>query len=922
MRAVIAFLARMRNLVTGSRDDARFEAEIETHIALLSERFIQQGMTPKQATRAARRQFGNADLQHQQRRDSRTFSGLLALGRDLRFAVRRLLRNPLLAVIAILSLGLGIGANTAIVSVARGVLLDPLPVREPQQLRLLTWTSGPQLPVPPVWGDIYQSDSGGLVSPSFSYPAYQALQQHPEAYSALFAFKDISLTATADNNAAPASAELVSGNAFDALGLSASLGRVLTPADDTVSAAPAVVLSDAYWSRRFGRAPGVIGQTIALNGVPVTIVGIAPQRFTGLDTATPIDLFVPVSLQPVLIPRPQNSSISVLDNPQSWWLQLMLRVRPGVSDAQIQAQLDSALRQAAQPAATSAHAFASLHLALQPGSRGVDDLHGQYAESAWILLSLSGLVLLLACVNLANLLLARAASRRREIATRLALGARRSHILRQLLTETVLLALLGGFAGLGLAFFARNAIPAMLARSGGSEIPSALTSAFDLRILAFAAAISLLCGMLTGLLPALTAIRAAQGAAALKDSPYAASSPSLSGSARLGLGASLVVLQIALSTILLAGAALFVRTLINLSHVSLGFESNHILLFRLNPPRSLYDDAKGVALFRRLQENLAAIPGVRSVSMSNIAIIGDGHSGSSFHIPGTPHHNPEIRVQENSITDDFFSTLGIPLLQGRRFDSTDTPASPPVAVINQALAQSFFPHTNPIGLTFEIDADEIAVPVRIIGIAANTRYADLRAPTPPTFYLSYRQQNESGRRVFTLRTAADPATVLPQVRAVVAAIDPNLPLLDARSMNEQVRSTLVNERIFARLTAAFGVLALILACIGIYGIMAFTVSRRTSEIGIRMALGAQSRQVLVLILRQATWMSLAGVFCGLVATLWLARFIRSMLYGLTPSDPITLGFVAMLLIVISLLAAFGPARRAAHIDPNQALRHE
>lgn len=912
-----AILNRLRNLFVARRDGTRFDTEIETHLAHLADRFEAQGMTPQQAAYAARRQFGNVDLHHQRRRESRTFSSLLDLARDLRFAVRRLLRNPLLAVIAILSLGIGIGANTAIVSIARRVLLDPLPVRAPQQLRLLTWTSGPEQPVPPVWGDVSQSASGGLVSGSFSYPVYQTLQQHLGSYASLLAFKDISLTATVANNAAPASAELLNGNAFDTLGLSPTLGRLLTPSDDTVTAAPAVVLSDAFWSRRFGRSPSVLGQTIALNGIPITIVGIAPHRFAGLDTATPIDIFLPVSLQPILVPRPQGTTVSILDNPQSWWLQLILRQRPGGSDAQIQAQLDSTLRQATQPVAASAHAFASFHLAIEPGSRGVDGLRGQYAQSSWILLSLSALVLLLACVNLANLLLARAASRRREIATRLALGARRSHILRQLLTETLLLALIGGAAGFALAYAARNAIPAMLSRTGGAQLPSALAGAFDLHILAFAACASLLSGLLAGILPAFTAIRDAQGTATLKDSPHSATSPS-----RLGLGASLVVLQIALSTILLAGAALLVRTLINLSHVPLGFESTHILLFRLNPPRSRYNDAQGAALFRQLQQNLAAIPGVRSVSMSNIAIIGDGHSGSSFHIPGTPRHNPEIRVQENSISDDFFSTLGIPLLQGRIFDSTDTPASPPVAVINQTLAQRFFPRQNPVGLTFEIDADEIPGPVRIIGIAANTRYADLRTPTPPTFYLSYRQQAESGRRVFTLRTAADPATVLPQVRAAVAALDPNLPLLDARSMRDQVRSSLVNERTFARLTSAFGLLALILACIGIYGIMAYTVSRRTSEIGIRIALGAQSRQVLTLILRQATWMSLAGVLCGLLATLWLARFIRSMLYGLTPSDPITLASVAILLIAISLLAAFGPARHAARIDPNQALRHE
>ena len=909
-----AFLAKLRSLFGHQQDDREFSEEIETHIALLTDRMIARGMSPEEAVASARRQFGITPLHQQHRRDLRSFLALATLARDLRFAARQLYRNPLITLIAIASLALGIGANTAIFSVAKRVLFDTLPVQNPHQLRILTWTSGPDRPVPPVWGDVFATPTG-LVSSAFSYPVYEALRRRTDAFASILAFKDVSLTATVDNTPNLATAELLSGGAFDTLGIAPVLGRALTPADDTVGAAPVALISDSFWTRHYARSPSVLGQTIALNGSLVTIVGVAPASFNGLDNGTVVQLFVPIAQQPLVVPRAQNGSVSLLDNPQSWWLQVMIRLRPGVPESQAQTQaqtqLDLAFRPAAQSVVPSAKAMESLHLRLEAGSRGADSLHGQYGQSSYILLALSGLVLLLACVNLANLLLARAASRQREMSTRLALGARRSHILRQMLTESLLLSSLGGAAGLALGYLGRNALPAMLSNSSQS-VP--IQSDFDWQILAFTAAISLLTGLLFGIFPAWQATRT-NTTAALKDSPHATTSRH---GARLGKG--LVVFQIALSTILLIGAALFVRTLINLSNTPLGFRADHLLLFRLNPPRTRYTDARMNALYRQLQEKLAALPGVRSVSFSVIAVMGDGHSGSTFRRSGST--DQPTRVQTNRVGGDFFSTMGIPILAGRSFNSSDTPNSPVVAVINRALAEQFFPNQNPIGQAFEADADEAAGPVQIIGIAADTRYADLRAPTPPTFYLSDNQHLEAGRIVAEIRTQADPAGILTQVRATVASFDHDLPLIDVRTMQEQIASTLTNERIFAQLTAGFGLLALILACIGIYGIMAYTVSRRTSEIGIRMALGAQANQVLRLVLSEVSWMAVAGTALGIIAALWLSRFINSMLYGLESWDPITLACVAAVLILISLLAGFGPARRASRINPTQALRHD
>jgi predicted permease len=435
-------------------------------------------------------------------------------------------------------------------------------------------------------------------------------------------------------------------------------------------------------------------------------------------------------------------------------------------------------------------------------------------------------------------------------------------------------------------------------------------------VLAFTAGLSLATGVLFGIVPAWQATRS-DGNNALNDADHATA-----GGHGMWFGKALVIFQIGLSTILLIGAGLFVRTLANLSHTPLGFRADHILLFRLNPPRTRYSDAQMMALYLNLEEKLTVIPGVRSVSMSNIAIIGDGHSGSTFHVSGRPVETEAVRVQTNHVGANFFHTMGIPILQGRGFDVHDTASSPKVAVVNRALARQFFPNENPIGHTFEADADEATAPIEIVGIAADTRYANLRSETPPTFYLPYSQAQRLGRMVVEIHTQAEPGSILSQARTVVASIDRDLPLIDVRTMKEQIQATMSGERIFAQLTSGFGILALVLACIGIYGIMAYTVARRTGEIGIRMALGAQAGQVLRMVLREASWMAVAGVMLGLACALWLARFLSSMLYGLMPWDPLTLTGAAALLLTIAVLAAIGPARRASRVDPIRALRHQ
>ena len=869
-------------------------------------------MSPHEAASAARRQFGNSTLLQQRHRELRTFLSLSTLQRDLRFAVRQLRRNPTLTFVAITSLALGIGANTAIFTVAKKVLFDTLPVKDPHELRMLTWVSNRDQKVPLVWGDASATPTGGVSSTSFSYPVFEELRKKTDAFQNLFAFKDVKITADVDNNPDLVYAELVSGNTFSALGIQPILGRPLAPADDSSpGAGPVAVISDAYWASHFSYSPAVLGKTISLNGIPITIVGVAPAKFTGLKTDTAAQIFVPVTMQPQLIPRAQNSTNSLLDNPQSWWLLVMARLRPDVSEARAQSELDIVLREAAPAGMPDGKTPSQFHLQLQPGYRGLDYLN-DFAKPAYMLLALAGLVLLLACVNLANLLLARAAAREREVSTRLALGAGRTRIVFQMLTESLLLASLGGAAGLVVGYFGRNLIPHLLSKSWD---PNKMQLDFDGRVVAFTIGISLATGILFGLVPAWRATRINVNSG-LKDATNTTANRQ-----KMGLGKSLVVFQIALSAILLIGAGLFVRTLVNLSHTPLGFQPENVLLFRLNPPRTRYTGPQATELYRRLEQQFAAIPGVRSVTLSTIAIIGDGHSGSTFHVSGRPIVKGEKRIQMNIVGDDFFNTLSVPIMHGRGFNSHDTATSPKVAVVNQTLAQKYFPNQDPLGQTFESeDADG---PIQIVGIAADTRYASLREATPPLYYLPYLQKPEDmGPMVVEIRTFADPTGVINQARAAVASLDPNLPLIEVRTMTQQIDSSLTNERIFARLTGGFGLLALLLASIGIYGIMAYTVARRTGEIGIRMALGARADQVLAMVLREASWMALTGVLIGIGVALWLSRFINSMLYGLTPADPLTLAGAATLLIAIALLAGLGPARRASRIDPIRALRHE
>ena len=912
---ICIFMAKLRALFGQRRSSDELADEIQLHVEMLKERFILQGVDPGDAEAAARRQFGNSTLLRERHHQQRTFFLFGMLVRDLRFGLRQLQRNPILTSVAIASLALGIGANTAIFTTAKHVLFDTLPVPHPDRLRMLTWVSGPEQPVPPVWGDVGPNESGGLTGDGFSYPVLDQMRQRTESVQALIAFKDAPMAITIDGQAEMISGELISGNAFQSLGVSAELGRTLSPADDLApGSGPVVVISDGFWAQRFARSPLVMGKAISLNGIPVTIVGVSSGRFAGLQMGSPIQIFVPITMQPLILPRAQNGSVSLLDNPQSWWVQILACLKPDVSEGRALGELDAVLRQTAMPVLKRTGELDRFHLRFEAGDRGLDFLRGAYARPSYVLLALAGLVLLLACLNLANLLLARSATRQRELSTRLALGASRGSIMRQMLTESLLLSGFGGAAGLLLGYLGRNIVPKLLTISSQ---PDSVQLQFDWRVFLFTAGISLAAGIIFGLAPAWRATRIATHAS-LRESGGATANPH-----KLWFDKTLVVGQIALSAALLMGAGLFVHTLLNLDRIPLGFESNHILLFRLNLPRARYSDAQMTTFFQHLEERLASVAGVRKVTASNIGIIGDGHSGASFQIVGRLNGTDPARVQTNGVGTDFFQTLDIPILQGRAFNPHDTATSPKVGIVNRTLAEKFFHGENPVGHSFKTDSEDAEGPIQIVGIAADTRYADLRSETPPTFYVPYVQRQDGpGRMMVEIRTLADPSSVLPEVRRAVGSLDHNLPMIDVRTMKDQVQSTLANERALAQLAGGFSLLALMLASIGIYGVMAYAVNTRTGEIGLRIALGARTNQVLTHILREAFWLTGAGMALGLMAALWLTKLIRVMLYGIGSTDALTVGATAALLVSVSLLAAFAPARRASRIDPIRALRHD
>lgn len=925
----VRFRTWLRAATFRTRLEREMDEELAFHLESRTRDLIRRGVAPEEAARQARIELGNATTQKENMRASLGLRLWDDLRADLRYATRMLAKSPRFTEIAIASLALGIGANTAIFSLANQVLLKRLAVPHPQQLVLFHWVAPRGNVVHQTWGDWDETPGGELTSTAFPYPAYEELRKGNRALEDLFAFKDAGrLTLTANGTASIVQGEMVSGNYYPSLGVRPALGRAILPSDDGAPGTGAVVvISDGLWTRAFGRSPDVIGKAIQLNSKPVTIVGVNPPDFTGVESAllSP-DVFFPFSMQPVIVPKGDRSLLSDSD---FWWMQMMARARPGVSVAAAQAALDTSFQAWMHANVTPAHfdnSGAASHehstagreafprLTLADGSRGLNEIAGDLTRPLDLLMALAGLVLLLACANIANLLLARSEARQHGMSVRMALGAGRARVLRQVLTESLLLSTLGGLAGFMLGYLGRNLIPGLLAPLWEQET---FRGSFDWRVFAFTAGIAVAAGLLFGIAPALRAI-GKQSGAELKDTMQTATKR------RKGLGGkAIVAFQMALSTLLVAGAALFGRTLANLDRVDPGFRVDHLVLFSIDLPKARYPAPEDVRTFRAIEEKLNAVPGVERATLSNTALIAGGVNSDGFIRMDAPPSRRKTSAYDLSVGQTFFQTMGIPMVEGRGFQATDTATSQKVAVINQALARKYFPDTNPIGKEFHGYYFIDQVPFRIIGVSRDTLYNTLRQAPPPTYYVLYNQlPHATGAMTYEVRTRVQPASIVPLLRRAVGSVSKNLPLIEVRTQAEQIDESIGRERLMAGITVGFGLLALVLACIGIYGLMAYAVARRTNEIGIRLALGAQTRQVMGMVMSEALWLAAIGVAAGTGITLLLTRSLQSMLFGLKANDPLTYGAAGLLLIAVALLASFVPARAAARVNPIEALRHE
>jgi predicted permease len=821
---------------------------------------------------------------------------------DLRFGARMLAKSPGFTAVAALSLALGIGANTAIFSLIDAVLLKRLPVKQPEQLVV-------------VGIDAFRQPD--KVISSFSYPVFRELREKNSVFSGMFAHDALLMFLSGGGQTERVLGELVSGNFFSVLGVNPHLGRVFTEADDqTPGAHPVAVISYNFWQRRFGGDPQIVGRTINLNRYPFTVIGVAAQGFHGVEVGVAPDVRIPIMMDGQVRPM---SGPPIFERRGNMWLAAMARLKPGVSIEQAQAGADAVFQVIREPDvrlvtgdSSDSRYFRSLRLRLESAKTGSSDLSRQFAQPLTVLMLLVGVVLLIACLNVANLLLARATARQKEIAVRLALGAGRFRLMRQLLTEGFLLSALGGALGF---IFARWGTDVLLGFLPQGRIPTALEIKPDLRMLGFTLGLTILTGLLFGLAPAAQATRP-DLIPALKQET---ASPS-GRSRRWELRRLLVVLQVALSLVLLVGAGLFVRSLRNLRAVDDGYHTDQVVTMALDPAQSGYKIEQLRSFYAQLSERVAALPGVKSVTYTRNLPMGGGFSRIGIEAQGyQPRPGEEMAVLLNQTAPQFFGAFGIPLLMGRDFNTQDTPEAPKVVIVNESLARRFFGAESPIGrrITLENYKD-----LEIVGVVADAKYRNLKEAAPQTAYIPYSQYGVLGQRRLCARATGDAGALVAAIRREVRGLDPNLPVFNVKTFADQINESVSLERLVAMLSSFFGLFALLLAAIGLYGVMAYAVARRTREIGIRMALGARPGAVLWLAMRETLSLVFIGIVVGLPVALAASRLTEGLLFGLAPNDPLTVALATLALLASAALAGYLPARRAARVDPMVALRHD
>ncbi|HUI54556.1 MAG TPA: ABC transporter permease [Bryobacteraceae bacterium] len=917
---MISLFRKLQWLTRRPSREADLQEELEFHLEEEAGEFEKRGLGTEQARRAARRGLGNLALVQEDTRAAWTWTWWEQLGQDLHYALRTMTANKTFTALAILSLALGIGANTAIFSFMDSILLRPLPVPDPHSLVILSWhTPRPEFHGSNRHDESYDDPRGGYVGGIFSYPAFELLQKNDAVFSSVFGYQSAGKVNLAFRGQADlADAEYVSGAYFTGLGTQPAAGRLLGPDDDRAGAPPIAVISYALSERRFGGPANAPGQKILLNNRPFTVAGVTQARFFGADPDMPPEIYV--SLHANLAPESGQAFVPdmAFNEPSFDWVVIMARLRPGVSAAQAQAA-------AAGPFYEFGRAFRSdLKPAFKPdvkpndiptlvvreGAGGLDSLRRQYSRPLYILLALVGLILAIACANIANLLLARAAARRREIAVRLSMGAARSRVIRQLLTESVLLALMGGALGIAFAQWGIRLLTLLLAN--GRENYT-LRAHLDWRVLCLAAALSMLTGVLFGLAPALQSTRV---------DPIASLKESRTGERRrrgpLSLSRLLVVAQIAVTLLIVIAAGLFARTLSNLARIELGFNPDNLLTFQLDASQAGHKEPEIVAFYNRLQREFAAIPGVRSVSLSHQLLIGMGTSATGIVQPGDKGSALLF------VGAGFFHAMQIPILLGRDVEVRDRRGAPLVAIVDEEFSRQRFGGRNVLGQHLRMPKVYGNRDIEIIGVSANARYGDLKHKMRPTVYLPFAQGmwGPVGEMSYELRTAGNPLALVRAVRDIVHGADDRLPLADVKTQRAWIDETINQEIAFARLCGAFALLALAIACVGLYGSMSYNVARRTGEIGIRMALGAQRPRVVKMILRELFLLVALGLAISLPTALVVSKVVESFLFGMKPNDPLALSGAAVTLASAAILAGYLPARRASRIDPMTALRHE
>jgi putative ABC transport system permease protein len=830
---------------------------------------------------------------------------------NLRLALRMLFKTPFVTLVAIVSLALGIGANAAIFSLFNQMLIRPLPVPEPN--RLVYFASPGPRP---------GSNSCGLPGPCeqvFSYPMLRDLQKAQTVFTGIAAHVLFGANIAARDQTSSGVGAQVSGSYFPVLRLAPAVGRLLTPDDDKVPGeSHVVVLSHGFWERRFGADPGVVNQSIVVNGQSLTIVGVAPKGFDGTTLGAKPQIYVPITLRGDLSP-----GFKGFDNRRTYWAYLFARLKPGVSLEQAQVALAGpyhailldveAPLQKGMSEQTLAR-FKAKPLLLRSAVNGQSEVSSTARAPLTLLLGVTAFVLLIACANIANLLLARSAARAAEMAIRLSIGASRWQLVRQLLVESMLLAVFGGVAGLFVSRWTLDLIVSIVSKEAADLIEVSL----DPAVVAFAGALAVATGLAFGLFPALHSTRAD-----LVTSLKGQAGQPAGTRAAARFRHSLATVQIALSMALLVAAGLFTRSLMNVSRVDLGLNPERIVMFTVSPALNGYTTARSAQLYERLEDALAAMPAAAGVTSGRVALLAGNNWGTSMAVEGFvagPDTNTDSRF--NAVGPGYFRVLGMPLLAGREFTRADAASTPKVAIVNEAFAKKFNLGRDTVGKHIGEDGSSGPLTMEIVGLAQNAKYSEVKQEVPPIYFRPYRQDARLDSMTFYVRTAIDPTAALADIPKVVARLDPNLPLEDLRTLPQQIRENVFLDRFISVLSAAFAALATLLAAIGLYGVLAYTVSQRTREIGLRMALGAAPARVRLMVLRQVGFMTLIGGAIGLGAAIGLGRLAESLLFQLKGSDPAVLAGAAVALAIVALGAGFIPARRASQVDPMTALRYE